>query len=130
MKSQTEIFLEKIIQEFSTDTMDLNHPKFEEYPFYNESGFAEIIKNLKKINPKPTDALLVITIIYFLDDKPVPQSSSDTKGISKSGFLLLIFILPSLLFVLPRYDNWTTNPQLYFILIIAIVCACLIFIRL
>ena len=74
-------------------------------------------------------ALLVITVIYFFDNQHTPNSSA-ANIMSKSSFILLAFILPSFLFVLSQFNDWTTNHLLYCSLIVAVVCASLIFINL
>ena len=55
MISKKEVFLKEINNEFSIDALYSDNAKFKElYPFCNESGYAEIIKNLQYIEPKCT----------------------------------------------------------------------------
>jgi MFS transporter, DHA2 family, multidrug resistance protein len=74
-------------------------------------------------------ALLVITIIYFFDNIPAPKLS-EVKKLSKTSFLLLIFILPGLLLALSQYKLWSIHPQAYVGLITCVVFTYWIFMQL
>lgn len=74
-------------------------------------------------------AIIVIAIIYWLDNTPRPQVLEVTK-LSKTSLLLLSCILPGFLFALSQCTQWSNHIWFYIGLATAVVLASVLFVTL